>query len=123
MRNDLAARGVPAEFITCDFAGLRTLDSVQRAQRVFGQRRVVFVSQRFHLERALYLAQASGLDAVGFVAAEAPPRWAWRVRAREVLAQKTPQMDDVSRRSCGAHGQRLGGRQIDAIKTAQIVCP
>ena len=93
MRNDLAARGVPAEFITCDFAGLRTLDSVQRAQRVFGQSRVVFVSQRFHLERALYLAQASGLEAVGFVAAEAPPRWAWRVRAREVLARGMAVLD------------------------------
>lgn len=93
MRNDLVARGVPAQFITCDFAGLRTLDSVQRAQRVFGQSHIVYVSQRFHVERALYLARASGIDAVGFVAAEAPPRWAWRVRAREVLARGMAVLD------------------------------
>jgi len=93
MRRDLAARGVPAEFITCDFAGLRTLDSVYRARQVFGQTQVVLVSQRFHVERALYLAQAAGLDAVGFVAAEAPPHWAWRVRAREVLARGMAVLD------------------------------
>jgi SanA protein len=87
MKSDLVARGVPTQFITCDYAGFSTLDSVMRVSRVFGQHRVVVVSQRFHVERALFLARADGLDAVGCAAAEAPLGWRIRVRLREVLAR------------------------------------
>lgn len=87
MREALAARGVPAEFITVDCAGFSTLDSVVRARRVFGLDRVLIVSQRFHLERALFLARDTGLDAQGYAAADAPPHWQARVRARESFAR------------------------------------
>lgn len=66
MKRDLIAAGVPKEKIVCDFAGFRTLDSIQRAKMVFGQERLTIVSQRFHNERALFLAQASGIEAVAF---------------------------------------------------------
>ena len=68
MRAGLVQRGVPAEAIYRDFAGLRTWDSVVRAQLVFGQKRLVIVSQRFHLSRALFLARETGIDACGFEA-------------------------------------------------------
>ncbi len=87
MKADLIRRGIPAEFITCDFAGFSTLDSVRRARPVFGQQKVILVSQRFHLERALYLAGASGLTAEGFAAEDAPLQWHLRVRSRETLAR------------------------------------
>jgi len=93
MKADLVARGVPAAYVTCDYAGFRTLDSVQRVRRVFGQTSVIIVSQRFHLERALYLAGADGLGATGFVAAEAPLRWWLRARSREVLARGAAVLD------------------------------
>lgn len=100
MKNDLVARGIPANLITCDFAGLRTLDSVQRVVRVFGQSRVVLVSQRFHLQRALFLADHAGLSAVGLVADEVPSTW-WRLRARlrEILARDAAIVDVVFGRS------------------------
>jgi SanA protein len=68
MRAGLIKRGVPADAIYRDFAGLRTWDSVVRAQSVFGQKRLVIVSQRFHLSRALFLASETGIDACGFEA-------------------------------------------------------
>lgn len=93
MRAALVARGVPAEFIACDYAGFSTLDSVLRAEAVFGLSRVVVVSQRFHLERALYLARAAGIDAEGLAAEDAPAPWQARARARESFARVKAVLD------------------------------
>ena len=60
MKQDLVALGVPAEFITCDYAGLRTFDSIYRAKHVFGQTNFIVVSQDFHCKRAIYLADIHG---------------------------------------------------------------
>lgn len=62
------ALGVPSSDILIDPAGLRTLDSCARAQRVFGVRSALLVSQRFHLPRALALCSAVGVDADGVAA-------------------------------------------------------
>ncbi len=93
MKADLVARGVPERFITCDYAGFSTLDSIQRVSRVFGQPRVVIVSQRFHVERALFLARCDGLEAYGCAAAAAQRWWQVRVRLREVLARGKAVLD------------------------------
>ena len=87
MRADLVQAGVPGEFITMDLAGVRTLDSVVRARSVFQQKRVIVVSQRFHAQRAVFLARHFGLEAEAYSAAE--PGWNWwiRVRTREVFAR------------------------------------
>jgi SanA protein len=66
MRDALVARKVPSSRIIIDYAGFRTLDSVARAKEVFGQNQLVIVSQRFHNERAIYLAKAFGLDVVAY---------------------------------------------------------
>jgi len=68
MRRDLIKLGVPKSKIYLDFAGFRTLDSVIRAKNIFGLQKYTIISQKFHLERALFLARASGADAIGFVA-------------------------------------------------------
>ena len=68
MRDGLIARGVPAAAIYRDPAGDRTWDSVLRARDVFGQKRLIIVSQRFHLSRALFLASHAGIEAWGFEA-------------------------------------------------------
>ena len=68
MRDGLVERGVPAEAIYRDFGGDRTLASIVRARRVYGQTRLVIVSQRFHLARALFLALHEGMEAWGFEA-------------------------------------------------------
>lgn len=72
MRADLIRRGIPAKDVVCDYAGFRTLDSIVRAQKVFGQDRYVIVSQPFHNERAVYLARQRGIDAIAYNAVEAP---------------------------------------------------
>ncbi len=86
MKEQLVALGVPAERIVCDCAGFRTLDSVVRAKQVFGQSRVIFVSQRFHNQRAIYLAQHHGMEAWGFDAADPPSEMTLRTRLREKFA-------------------------------------
>jgi SanA protein len=93
MQKDLIAAGVPAEFITLDYAGFRTLDSVIRAKEVFGQEHVVVVSQRFHAERAIFLARHFGLDASGLAAADPDEPGLMKVRAREVFARVAAVLD------------------------------
>lgn len=93
MMADLVALGVPAEHITADYAGFRTLDSIYRAGDVFGLDRYVIVTQAFHLPRALYLAQHKGHDAIGY-AAPGPRRGvSWRLLAREVAARVVAVLD------------------------------
>ena len=57
MRDALIRKGVPSSAIVLDYAGFRTLDSVVRAKEVFGQEKITIISQRFHNERAIYLAE------------------------------------------------------------------
>jgi SanA protein len=68
MRAGLIARGVPASAIYRDFAGVRTYDSMLRAKSVFGQQRLIVVSQDFHAARAIFLARGEGIEAWGLAA-------------------------------------------------------
>lgn len=79
MRDSLMARGVPENRIILDYAGFRTLDSVVRAKKVFGCDSLTIISQGDHNARALYLAQANGIEAVAITA---PIRAGKLVRAR-----------------------------------------
>jgi SanA protein len=93
MRAALIAAGVPAERIYRDYAGFRTLDSIVRAKEIFGQQRVIVVSQPFHLARALFLARWRGLDDDGFAAADVPLRFGVRTYLREVAARGAAVID------------------------------
>ncbi len=93
MTRDLVALGVPHEAIYRDYAGFRTLDSIVRAQHVFGLKQCTIVSQGFHNERALYLARASGLDAIAFDAADVPFAWALKTHLREKIARVAAMVD------------------------------
>lgn len=87
MRQALVRRGVPADRIVSDYAGLRTLDSVVRAKEVFGADRLLFISQRFQNERAIYLAKAHGIEAFGYTARDVESSGAFKTRLREVGAR------------------------------------
>lgn len=87
MRNALVALGVPESAIVRDHAGFRTLDSVIRCKRVFGQDSVTIVSQRFHNERALYIARHEGIDAVGYCARDVPISGSPATYVREYFAR------------------------------------
>lgn len=68
MRDELVERGVPASAIELDHKGNRTWDSIYRARTVFGKRRLIIVSQRDHLPRAIFLARHAGMEAWGAAA-------------------------------------------------------
>lgn len=87
MKNDLIAEGIPADKIFEDFAGFRTLDSVVRAKEIFGQEKFIIVSQRFHNERAVFLAQKNGLTAYGYNAADVNKYAGIKTNLREYLAK------------------------------------
>ena len=57
MKDSLVTRGVDAKDIVLDGKGFRTLDSIVRTNKLFGIKSFVIISQRFHNERALYLAE------------------------------------------------------------------
>ena len=65
MKDAALARGVPSADIFMDHAGFATYDSFYRAGAVFGVKKVVVVTQAYHLPRALWIARALGLEAVG----------------------------------------------------------
>lgn len=87
MKRYAIAQGVPSEDIFCDHAGFSTYESMYRARDVFGAKRIVIVSQKYHLYRALYVAERLGLDAYG-VSADLRPYAGQEARElREVLAR------------------------------------
>lgn len=70
MKNAALAAGAESEAVFMDHAGICTYDSIYRAKEVFCAKSVVIVTQRYHLYRALYVADALGLQAVGVPAEE-----------------------------------------------------
>ena len=87
MRKALLARGIPDSVIVLDYAGIRTLDSVIRAKKVFGQDSLTIISQRFHNERALYIAGRNDVVAVGFNARDVDAYSGFKTNMRELLAR------------------------------------
>jgi SanA protein len=87
MRRALIQRGIPADRIVCDYAGLRTLDSVVRAKEVFGVNEITFISQRFQNERAAYLARANGMTVSGLNARDVEGRGGLKTKVREAGAR------------------------------------
>ena len=64
MKNYALEKGVPKEDIFLDHAGFSTYDSILRAKEVFGAKNAVVVTQKFHLDRALYIAKKNGRNCV-----------------------------------------------------------
>lgn len=87
MHNSLIEMGVPSSAITLDFAGFRTLDSVVRGKEVFGQDEFTIISQEFHNQRALFIANKFGIDAVGYAAKDVPSAYSFKTETREFLAK------------------------------------
>lgn len=86
-KDELVKNGIPEEKIFLDYAGFRTLDSVVRAKKIFGQNSLTIISQEFHNERAIYLAQKHDIKAVGFNAQDATLRYGIKVRIREYFSR------------------------------------
>ncbi len=88
MREALVRDGVPPRDVFEDHAGFDTWATMVRARSIFGVRHAVVVTQGFHMPRALYLADAAGIDATGLTADL--HHWGYQGRkseAREVLSR------------------------------------
>ncbi len=68
MKTYAVDRGIPSENIFMDHAGFSTYESIYRARDVFKAKKIILVSQKYHLYRGLYIARALGLDAYGVAA-------------------------------------------------------
>ena len=94
MHDSLIAHGVPEDRIILDFAGFRTLDSVVRAKEVFGCDSLTIISQSDHNARALYLAEANGIETIAISAPLNAGRWTRiRLALREWLARDKMMLD------------------------------
>ncbi|KQR95012.1 hypothetical protein ASG01_03925 [Chryseobacterium sp. Leaf180] len=87
MQQALINQGIPEDRIFLDFAGFRTLDSVIRAKEIFGQEKLIVISQKFHNERAVFLAQKNGIEAYGYNAVDVNKFYGLKTNLREKLAR------------------------------------
>jgi SanA protein len=83
----LMHQGIPQDKIIMDHAGFRTLDSVVRAKDIFGQTKLVIISQKFHNERAVFLARKNGMEAFGYNAADVNKYAGLKTNMREYIAK------------------------------------
>jgi SanA protein len=95
MKKDLISKGIPSNKIFLDYAGFRTLDSVVRSSKVFGQKSITIISQKFHIERAIYIANHNNIDAVGYVASEVSAKYGMKTKIREKFARVKLMLDII----------------------------
>jgi SanA protein len=93
MKNDLIQAGIPESRIFLDYAGFRTYDSVIRSKKIFGLDSLTIISQRFHNERAIYISQTLGIEAIGYNAKDVSLKTGLKTRLREILARDKMMLD------------------------------
>jgi vancomycin permeability regulator SanA len=80
-------RNIPSEDIFMDHAGFSTYDSMYRARDIFGCKKIIIVTQEYHLYRALYVAESLGIEAYGVAADSRKYVGQWTRDIREVAAR------------------------------------
>lgn len=87
MKDYAIEKGIPSENIFMDHAGFSTYESIYRAKDIFQAKKVVIVTQKYHLYRALYIANKLGLEAYGVGADPRQYVGAFNREVREILAR------------------------------------
>ncbi|KAA3661175.1 MAG: SanA protein [Calditrichaeota bacterium] len=87
MREALLENAIPDSIITMDPEGLRTITSILRAHKTFGLDSVLVISNRFHLYRAIFIAEKHGMYARGYACDYVPFQTAFPTRIRELIAR------------------------------------
>ncbi len=87
MKNYAIEKGIPSENIFMDHAGFSTYESIYRAKDIFQAKKVIIVTQEYHLYRALYIAKRLGLEAYGVGADPRKYVGAFNREVREILAR------------------------------------
>lgn len=87
MKSYAVEAGIPSEHVFMDHAGFSTYESIYRAKEIFQAKKIIIVTQEYHLYRALYIAEMFGMEAYG-VSSDYHIYWGQSARdLREVLAR------------------------------------
>jgi len=105
MKEDLIAKGVPEKRIYMDNAGFRTLDSILRCRDIFGEDHITIISQSFHNQRAVFIANHKNVTAVAFNAANGDSFW--DEISREKLARVKMVFDLILNKQAKFYGDRI----------------
>ncbi len=87
MKNFAIEKGVPSENIFMDHAGFSSYESIYRAKEIFEAKKIVIVTQEYHLYRALYIANQLGIEAYGVASDQRQYVGAGYREAREIMAR------------------------------------
>ena len=87
MKKELLSNNIPDSCIFPDYAGFRTFDSVIRCKEIFGQEKFTVISQRFHNERAIFIARHKNIEAIGFDAQDVDSYNGFQTNVRELFAR------------------------------------
>ena len=111
----LVELGIPSNDIFMDHGGLSTYDTMHRAANIFGVKKAVVVTQKYHMYRAIYIAKSMGIDAYGVNAKEISYSGQLKRDAREFLAR----IKDVG--MCITKPQpEMGGKKISLSESGNI---
>lgn len=87
IKKELLLSGVPDSVILPDTTGYRTMSSIQNLPRLENTDTITIISQRFHNQRAVFLAHQTGTNAIGYNVPDDPTNPSFRIRFREILAK------------------------------------
>ncbi len=79
--------GIASSDVFMDHAGFSTYESIYRAKEIFGADKIVIVTQKYHLYRALYIAKQLGIEAYGVESDFHTYKDATKSEFREILAR------------------------------------
>ncbi len=87
MKEYAVSKGVPAKDIYVDHYGINTYDSIWRAANTFGLKKIIIVSQRYHLYRSVYCAEYLGMTAYGVASDTAVYAHQFNREVRELISR------------------------------------
>jgi SanA protein len=107
MKNELIQNGIPDAVIYLDYAGFRTFDSVIRANKIFGQTKIISISQKFHNERTVFIARKYNIEAFGYNAKDVDAYMGFKTNVREVFARVKVFVDIMSNKEPKFLGDKI----------------
>lgn len=87
MKDYLLGHKIPSQDIFMDHAGISTYDSIYRAKSIFKTKKIIIVTQKYHLYRALYIAKQLDIEAYGIASNLRPYTNQEKRELREILAR------------------------------------
>jgi SanA protein len=107
MKNELISGGIPDSLIYLDYAGFRTFDSVIRAKKIFGQNKLISISQKFHNERMVFIARNNEIEAYGYNARDVNKSAGFKTNLREFFARAKVFLDMLINREPKFLGEKI----------------